>query len=328
MHTNSHIILIFFICLLTKGQSQHEHLPDFPMYKWLGEWTITELDKEVNLDDYLSMMPMHQRLKVELMEDKTSVLSTHYLCFGGECESFIKVYVPSLDKCYGITKFGKIEISYPDVGKELTTMKFFAGYVRNSFISETQWHSQDSATTTFSIKEHAYLGKRLQEKEKRTVYTRLINNILPLPETPEEIGQHLDQTLKKLAKSPFDFADQFISLEKFHDLTQIDTSGLNFFWGHKPFPKTELERIHFLNYDYFNLLESVDNYWISWPGTTYLEHSTSLFESDDSPNNNKRPFHQVDFRFEYRGKEYSLKALYLQLMGKYHLVYIKHKIYQ
>ena len=319
MRAKTIIALVFFFCIVTKGYSQSEHSPYYPMHKWLGEWTITEMGRVIDVDDYLSMEPRYERLKVELLEDKTSVLWTQYICFMGYCDASVAVYVPSGYKSHGVSRHGKIEISYPGEGKEVIKLDFFPGSAHHHRISETHWHSQDSVTT-YRVKMQDYRGEKFLEGDKGTNYTRLKKDILPLPETLDEIGDHLGETLKRLSKNPFDFADQFISLEDFHCLSNMYTSDLDFFFKQEQLPKTELERIRFLNYDGFSYL-SADDYWISWRSTKYTKHSTTDLGDTDTP------FHQVDFRFEYREKEYLLKALYVQLRGKYHLVYIKHKIY-
>jgi hypothetical protein len=214
---------------------------------------------------------------------------------------------------------GRIDVTYPLAqAKEFHTFKDEAGVIQH--VTEVEWYSRDSAI----LKKQYYSSGKPQNKETRYTLSRVKKeNQLPLPKTKEEIGEHLDKTLKKLPKDAFNFIDQFLSLERFKFLANLHTPALDSFLTKERIPKTARERMLLLSHEKYCTL-SVDSFYVFWRSTTYLRHTTSTI----GDLKDKSPLHQVHYRFKYRNKEYGLKALYFYLRGEYHLVYIKRKIYK
>ena len=299
--------------------------PDNPLHRWIGEWTGFPVDKP-DWEDEERFSTKQIRIKSELIEDHTGILQSTYFYLGGQYEFNVLpiFFVPQFNEGRAVNQRGALTTTYPEPDKEIASFEMYDSVYKS--VTETTWHSPDSASAIYRLyeegmllTENKYLLKKRAKEEK-----------IPLPKKREDIGQHLLKTLKKIPDGPFCFTDQFLPLEGFHAIGYVDTLPMAPSTSEALRKITELERLKIINFAGIKRMSVKRGSPMDWKSIKYLDHSTSyLVEAGTNGEEygDDIPCWDVSLRFQYQDEDYSITAYYFELKGQYHLFYMEPNIY-
>lgn len=299
--------------------------PDNPLYQWVGEWTGFPVDKPV-WEDEERFISKQIRIKSELTEDHTGIIQSTYFYLGGQYELNVLpiFFVPKFKESRAVNQKGAMTISYPEPNREVASFEFYDGVYKS--VSETIWHSPDSASATYTLYENGMLLT-----ENAYILSKVeVENKIPLPEKREDIGQHLLETLKKIPEGPFNFTDQFLPLEGFHAIGHVDTLPMAPSTSEALRKITESERLNIISYTRIKRMSVIKGEPVDWKNIKYLDHTASYLVEEGTNGEeygDDIPCWDVSLRFQYLDEDYRITAYYFKLKGLYHLFYMEPGIY-
>lgn len=321
-----YLITVFFIPIL---HAQSGVDLEAPLFRWLGEWDgkVTRVEFMNKEDEERPNEYALIRSVVKKTEDGFGIIMTNYQYVDGRFDVYVSTtfYSPEKQESHSLGQYGTGVTTYPEKNLERNLTNYFNDSYTQ--VSENTWISSDSLEGHGSFYEEEEL---VYESWSLAVRVNT-ENIVPLPNDYTGLGEHLFQTLKHIPKGAFAFTDQFISLDKLHEFSLMDTVSISPRARKRLFNFTALRRLQSIQY--YEISEGLD--WdepVEWSTIEYVNHEVSYKESKTSFRldlgmySTDIPSYEVKLTARAGEEALHIVAHYVQLDGQYHLMHIDEDI--